>query len=401
MFTSCRSNHDDKKVVEYTCPMHPEIIRDEPGKCPICGMDLVLKEMNNELVPDSGMNVITRPVNKSVLSDVPVIKAESGAKVITTALNGVINYDARNRSVLTSRVSGRIEKLNIKFNYQPIKKGELVMEIYSPELSAAQRELLLIAENGDYRMFLQAKKRLLLLGMRESDIKSILYEKEILYRFPIYSSADGYVVQSQNNSGSVISPAQNSIGGGMDEMRNNQTSTFASEPAKQTPTLWRQGQYVSAGQELFTIYKAGSIIAEIALPTDVAPFITKNQKVLIQGAGDSGLQAAKIDLIEPVLRNNTSYVLAKCYLKKKYAVGELVKVNVPIVYKGGWWIPSDAVVSLGPKSIVFKKDHNVFEPMEVNVGAKVGNMTQVSTDIGDLELAANAHYLVDSESFIE
>lgn len=373
MCTSCRNDDGGKEEIEYTCPMHPQIIRNEPGKCPICGMELVLKEANNELVLDTGINIVTRPVNKNILSDVPVIKAESGTKIMTTVLNGVINYDVRNRLVLTSRVSGRIEKLNIKFNYQPVKKGEIIMEIYSPELSAAQRELLLLADNGDYTMFLQAKQRLLLLGMLESDIKSILYEKEILYRFPVYSTADGYIVQSNSNPG----------------------------PERQTPTLWREGQYVSAGQELFAIYKEGNVVAEIALPPDVAPLVAKNQKVLIQRGAESDLQAATIDLIEPVLRNNTSYVLAKCYLKKKYAVGELVKVNVPVVYSGGWWIPSDAVVTLGSKSIVFKKDHDVFEPMAVNVRAKVGNMIQVSTDISDFELAANAHYLVDSESFIK
>src|SRR5690554_2315260 len=87
-------------------------------------------------------------VNGRIVSQAPVIYADSGSKVLELEIQGRIAYDMREKSMISSRVAGRIEKLNIKYNYQPVRKGELIMEIYSPDLVAAQRELLFL-QNGD------------------------------------------------------------------------------------------------------------------------------------------------------------------------------------------------------------------------------------------------------------
>src|SRR5690554_2492512 len=87
-------------------------------------------------------------VNGRIVSQAPVIYADSGSKVLELEILGRIAYDMRETTMISSRVAGRIEKLNVKYNYQPIKKGELIMEVYSPDLVAAQRELLFL-QNGD------------------------------------------------------------------------------------------------------------------------------------------------------------------------------------------------------------------------------------------------------------
>src|SRR5688572_22031958 len=87
-------------------------------------------------------------VNASIVANVPAITAEKGARIHSVQLNGVVSYDSRNKISISSRVTGRIERLSIKYNFQPVKKGQLIMEIYSPDLAAAQRELLFVARTN-------------------------------------------------------------------------------------------------------------------------------------------------------------------------------------------------------------------------------------------------------------
>ena len=137
--------HQHSTNQEYTCPMHPEVIQDKPGSCPICGMELVARHTpGTETAIDSSLKHLLKPVNEQVVSNISVIKPDEGTKIFSMQVQGIITYDTREQTSISSRVSGRIERLLIKYNYQPVKKGQLIMEIYSPDLAAAQRELLFI-----------------------------------------------------------------------------------------------------------------------------------------------------------------------------------------------------------------------------------------------------------------
>ncbi|MBA2331015.1 MAG: efflux RND transporter periplasmic adaptor subunit, partial [Flavisolibacter sp.] len=167
---------------QYTCPMHPQIVRDEPGQCPICGMDLVPMMSGNELALDSVLLPLLKQSNAQIAANLPTIMAESGTRIFSIPVQGVVSYDARKQSSISSRVSGRIEKLYIKYNFQPVKKGQLLMEIYSPDLAAAQRELIYISRNDNNASLLQrAKQRLNLLGMQPAQIEQVLRSGKPIY----------------------------------------------------------------------------------------------------------------------------------------------------------------------------------------------------------------------------
>lgn len=168
-----KETHADHKAGQYTCPMHPQVIKDKPGKCPICGMDLVSEAANKELVVDGSIAQLVKPVNVQVLATIPVIAPESGARIYSSEANGVITYDTRNQTSISSRIGGRIERLLVKYNYQPVKMGQLIMEVYSPDLAAAQRELIYVARNSP-EMLDGAKQRLQLLGMQPGQIAQVL-----------------------------------------------------------------------------------------------------------------------------------------------------------------------------------------------------------------------------------
>ena len=109
----------------YTCPMHPEIIRDKPGKCPICGMKLVKKERGREKKQKhEQLEALLKPTNEFVISSIPVTTIQKKEEQIEIEALGNIAYDTRQVGSISSRVAGRIEKLYVRYRYQKISKGQ-------------------------------------------------------------------------------------------------------------------------------------------------------------------------------------------------------------------------------------------------------------------------------------
>ena len=137
-------NHEAAGDV-YTCPMHPQIIRDQAGDCPICGMALVKKpKAGGAQAPASAslQNLLKSP-DATVVSTQATVYPSAGAPDLTLTLTGRVEYDTRRTQVIAARFGGRIEKLLVRYNYQPVTKGQKLLEVYSPELVTAQQTQLL------------------------------------------------------------------------------------------------------------------------------------------------------------------------------------------------------------------------------------------------------------------
>jgi len=358
---------------------------------------------------DSNLSHLLKPSNEQVVSTLPVIKAEYGTKIFTEEAQGIINYDTRNQNSVASRVSGRIERLLIKYNYQPVKKGQLIMEVYSPDLAAAQQELLFLKGTGtDQNMLHGAKQRLMLLGMSVSDISKLIRTGKINYRIPVYSNADGYILEKSAASAPVAAatPAPSSGGDGMSSMGGGGSSSSVAPVSVvpvNSPVLLRPGQYISAGQSLFTIYNANQLIAEFSLKPALASLIAQGDKFVFYKTADKGtIQSASIGMIQPVFKDGVNFTIARIYLNKpNFRVGELLTARIPVLLSASWWLPESAAVSLGNKTVVFKKEGNVVIPKIVKSGITIAGMIQIKEDISNWQVSKNAAYLVDSESFIK
>src|SRR5580765_6103000 len=103
-----------KSGVKYTCPMHPQILEDHPGSCPICGMTLVKKSGQASEGSGISLNTVLQPVNSSVISDIKAIIPEQKKIATTISAQGYLDFDARMFNNIASHYSGRIEKLYIK-----------------------------------------------------------------------------------------------------------------------------------------------------------------------------------------------------------------------------------------------------------------------------------------------
>lgn len=360
---------------------------------------------------DSNLSHLLKPSNEQVVSALPVIKAEYGAKIFTEEVQGIMNYDARNQNNISSKVSGRIERLWVKYNYQPVKKGQLIMEIYSPDLAAAQQELLFIHRSGnDPMMLAQGKQRLILLGMTPAGISNLLKTGKPSYRIPVYSNTSGYILEKTAAASAISPPASSAAatsgGDGMSNMSGSASSGAASPAVAvpmASPVLLREGQYVSAGASLFTIYSSDRLVAEFSLKAAFAAYIKKGKKFIFYKTADkSEGQAAEIGLIQPTFKNGENFSIARAYLENPaIKPGQLLTARIPVLLAASWWLPEPAVLSVGNKRVVFKKEGNVFLPKVVDAGITIGGMVQIKEDISTWNISKNAAYLVDSESFIK
>lgn len=361
---------------------------------------------HKETIIGDDVRQLTQPVNQQVIATIPVLEGIAGSRIITSEVNGIVNYDTKQQTSISSRVSGRIERLLIKYNYQPVKKGQLIMELYSPDLAAAQQELLYLAGTNDAPMLQRAKEKLQLAGMQPAQIAAVLRSGKILYRVPVYSPASGYILEktaaapvvNTPQTASSASDAMSGMGGTSAAVNSNGNSTPAA-----SPVILRDGQYVNAGQSIFTIYQSGQLLAEFSFPPSMAAQIRIGQPLLFwSNENKTDIFSAKTGLIEPVFRNGENFPLARVYLSQQgFQAGQLLTASVPVVYRNSWWLPKEAVWMQGQQAVIFIKEYNVFKPVQIRTGVTDQEWVQVLSDLSGRKIAANAYYLVDSESFIK
>src|SRR5688572_26203982 len=125
LFASCSNKDGDHAEHDvYTCPMHPTVISDKQGTCPVCGMDLVRKARPGEEleITKDLANVIKAP-NQSVVSSVKTTKPVYKSVPLSVEAVGIVTYDTRRINTISARVSGRLEKIYLKYELQPARKG--------------------------------------------------------------------------------------------------------------------------------------------------------------------------------------------------------------------------------------------------------------------------------------
>src|SRR5690625_3254643 len=198
LFTGCQSEQTGKKQQEigsyYTCSMHHQIHEDKPGNCPICGMKLIKvtpKSGDNNMPLDSSLSYLTQPVTKTVVGSFKVIEPVKTKPNDTIEADGYIGFDKRSINKINSRVTGRIDKLYVKYTNKSIRKGQPLMTIYSPELISAQRDLLQAIRDNDHSIISALKLKLLNLGMKKSEIKQVVQNDKPLVNITIYSPYNG------------------------------------------------------------------------------------------------------------------------------------------------------------------------------------------------------------------
>ena len=397
----------------YTCPMHPGIIRHAPGQCPVCGMNLVKKasgrpagatlEENPAAVQTDPSAVVPNP-NEQVLSRVRLIRPARTAVAETITAPGVIGYDPRRFENVAARFGGRIERLYVRYQFQPVRAGQKLYDIYSPELVTEQQNLLFLRQthDPDDRALLNAsRQKLRLLGLSAAQVRAVEQRGRPQLRLSVYSPVSGYVLESGPEK------APDGAAPGMSPAPNQAAAPAPLEQA--APLAIREGQYVERGQGVFQVVNTDRVWARLQVYARDVAAVRPGQPVAItrNDRPQAPPLRAKVALLEPVLAGDASTVTARVYLPNptgQLIIGQLVTARIAVPAAAGLWVPATAVVELGTRQVVFRQQPTSPRLLAVPVvtGARSGTQVQVVRGLrADDRIAENGQYLVDSESFIK
>jgi Cu(I)/Ag(I) efflux system membrane fusion protein len=393
----CKSKHTSNTItttatakVVYTCSMHPQIISDTPGTCPICGMNLVKKGGDEHKITEVDLNTLLKPTNTFVVSSIPVTTPELNNQKIKIDALGSIVYDTRQVSTISARYSGRIEKLYIKYRFQHIVKGQKIMDIYSPELMTAQQDLLFLLKNdrSNTPLISAGKQRLYLLGLTNAQVATLIKTGKPSLTISVFSNYSGHIHET---SGSTM--ATTTVG--MKDM----SVTTEELPLK-------EGMYVQKGQSLFVVYDANEVCAVLNIYAEMQSLLKIGDAVVIvpETAPEKQFRA-KINFIEPFFRDNSKTLTARVYFnnsRSQIPIGSPVKASIMGSNENAIWLPASSVVSLGLQKIVFIKQAGGFKAKNVVTGLAYQDKIQLISGLTAKDtVAQNGQYLMDSESFIK
>ncbi len=188
----------------WTCSMHPQIRKNEPGDCPICGMDLIPleDEQNGEIDP---MAISMSPTAMQ-LANIQTAVVGLMDPVKKVRLDGKIQEDERRVFSQSSHIPGRLEDLKINFTGEYVKKGQVIASVYSPDLVTAQEELFESQKIKETQpqLFSAAKEKLRNWKLTDDQIEKILQSGTTTESFPIRADVSGYVIKKMVNPGDYL-----------------------------------------------------------------------------------------------------------------------------------------------------------------------------------------------------
>lgn len=361
-------DHDHVPGTIWTCAMHPQIRKDEPGNCPICGMELVPVESEDDS-DEEGEYTIKLSNAAMKIAEVSTTVIERKAPYKEVYLPGKVMPDERRISELTARFPGRIEKLYVNFTGQKVRKGQVLAKIYSPEIVTAQRELFeaMKFQESNPNYYRAARNKLKLWDLTEEQIDEITNSGEVQFYFDVLSPLTGTV----------------------------------------TMRMVSLGDYVKEGTSLFKIIDLSHVwVMFDAYESDI-PWIKLGDKIKfkIKSVPDVVFEST-VTFIDPVLNPKTRVAGVrtelnnhKDLLKPQMLASGLLKTMLP-GGKDQLIIPKSAVLWTGKKAVVYVRTNshqNMFRFTEITLGADAGDYYVVLEGLKEGELvASNGVFKIDA-----
>ncbi|HSY60673.1 MAG TPA: efflux RND transporter periplasmic adaptor subunit [Cytophaga sp.] len=379
----------------HYCPMHPEVTSDKPGICPKCNMDLELMPQKSSI---DTLATLIQPTNHVVLSQLTPIVASAENHAGRIAALGYLTYDPNHVHTISARVTGRVDKMYIKYNFEKVTKGQKLIDLYSPELLTAQNEYLYVFQKNDASDDVakaSLRYKLINLGMTENEIFTLEKTKQVHATITVCANANGHIHFVSENM--AMSAHALSLPDVDNNMNNNSTVTRE---------LIRQGDYVKKGEDLFTIADETSIWALFkVLPEDIGS-VQKGDvtDIIINSTTYSG----KIDFIEKSFNSSDDFYTVRVYMicndHTQLKIGTLIHGYISNKKNTGKqiWIPTASVVHLGKgNAAVFIKKPLGYEAHKIQTGKQSLEWVEVLSGLNASDsIAPVASYLVDSEAFI-
>ena len=375
----------------YTCTMHPELVSDKPGKCPKCGMNLVKKATETDSPRSVQLESLLKPTNEFVVSTIPLTTVSQQSEAIEIHALGNIGYDTREVGSISARVTGRIEKLYVRYRYQKVTKGQKILDIYSPELMTAQQNLLFLLQNdaGNLAFIQAAKEKLLLLGMSNEQLLQVIKTGKPSLTISVFSNYSGHIHETG---------AGNNMNAGNSNMKDISLIT------EELPL--KEGMYLQKGQSIFSVYNPVKAWAVLNIYAENQALVKLGNPVeIIPETSPDKVINGKVDFIEPFYRKESKTLTVRVYFNNavlKIPIGSQAKAVISGNVKDASWLPAESVLSLGMDKVVFLKSDGGFRATKIKTGITYNRKVQIIDGLAMQDsIAVNAQYLMDSESFIK
>ncbi len=359
----------DIPATKYRCPMHPEFIRDEPGSCGICGMNLVAFDV----IPDTAQSAVP---GRAVVTMSDAQRQRIGVRTTTVrranvtrtmVTTGRVVPDERRVTHIHTKFDGWIERLAVDFTGQHVRAGDPVFDVYSPELVAAQQEYLIARRSGANELTQVARQRLRLLDMTEAQIRHIEESGEPMTSFTVHAPSSGTVIAKN-----VVS-----------------------------------GHRISAATTLYTIADLSHVwVLADAYESDV-PFLSEGLEAHVSSPGDVAESfSGRVTFISPVVNVMSRTAPVRVEVANPSSLlrpGSFVDVTFEVPLGERIVVPRGSVLESGRRAIVFvESERGRYEPREVITGVRTTDLVEIRRGLEPGEIiVSSATFFIDSESQLQ
>ena len=364
-------NHSAANPQLWTCSMHPQILQQEPGDCPICGMDLIPAESTaSGLAPEQFKITPNALALANIQTSIVEGATTQGA---TQNLSGKISINEEQIAVQASYYAGRIERLFINYTGQEVQKGQVLATLYAPQLVAAQQELLTAAalKETQPQLYRAVQKKLQLWKLTDKEIEAIEVSGKVREYFPIRATVGGTV----------------------------------------TALLGSEGDYLKEGQAIARVSNLNNLWANFdAYERQLSQFRVGQKIEIYTSAYPNKKVEGTISFISPLLNNDTRTATLRATVKNNDKVlkpGMFVsgKITTAPSTTKAVSIPASAVLWTGKRSLVYVKaaqDSPIFEMREVTLGQKNGAQVEIieGLSIGE-EIVTKGTFTVDAAAQLQ
>jgi Cu(I)/Ag(I) efflux system membrane fusion protein len=368
-------DEETAKVQWWTCSMHPQIKLPEPGQCPICFMDLIPLESPGDEVGPRDLKLSDTAAR---LAEIATETVHRGQPIAEVRLSGKIVWDERKVRTITAWVPGRLEKLFVDFTGTEVKKGDPLVELYSPALYAAQEELLQALRMKEARSSTDLPEEDLVNAVREKLGQLGLTDQQIQAVETRGSATDRLIITSPI-SGVVIH--KNAV----------------------------EGRYVDRGSQIYTIADLSEVWAVLDAYEQNIAYLKEGQPVRFTTEAWPGRPfESEIRFINPVLDEQTRSIQVRLNvpnpngrLKPGMFIRAVADGVLPSTGQSPLLISASAVLKTGKRAVVYVKkpdtDTPVFEGREIELGPRAGNQYVVLSGLSEGEsVVTKGNFKIDS-----
>lgn len=357
----------------WTCAMHPQIRQTEPGKCPICGMDLVPVGQSGTSSVDSDAIHLSNEAAQLANVMTSVVTKQKAVKDVR--LYGKVQSDERLFQAQVAHVPGRIERLSVNFTGEQVVKGQVLAEIYSPELINAEQELIETTKTKQLQpeLYEASKEKLRQWKLSESQIAAIESSGRVINNFEVLSNTTGTVTARRVNT----------------------------------------GDYVSQGTVLYDISDLSKVWVLFDAYESDLQFLNKGEKISFTVQALPGIEySGEILFIDPLIDPVTRVAKVRVETDNKsgklkpemFASGTISSGLAG--YKNSIIIPKSAVLWTGKRSVVYVKqdgiDQYVFKIREIELGPMLGESYVILNGLSEgEEIVTNGTFSVDAAAQLE